>query len=329
MEPASLQAGEPEEQYQWYVLRGEEQVGPVSFGDLLKLVQQGLLLASHFVWKPGFSTWVRADTVAGLFLPPAPLPKAPVETDHSQYVGIITESLGADSGQQTGSEHPVQQTSSESTSTSTPSNEKGEVSRKSNYFVRHWRGQLSLPVSWWINGSLASGAAAMLVIALIEQLKGSLTPDAALPTVLGIFGSIYLLAMWQVVGTWRSATAYGRIHPRRWWGTVAKLLLIVALLRISVDFVQYTAPTVSNLYESYQSARTAKSLAGTIPISQQVAFTGPVADNRAAIFTRAEIRAALNTQTEVDACKTKQLKRNVDSRTAEGYCVVSLIGFPR
>ena len=34
--------------------------------------------------------------------------------------------------------------------------EAAQSSKSRNYFLRHWRGELSLPVTYWINNILAS-----------------------------------------------------------------------------------------------------------------------------------------------------------------------------
>jgi len=44
----------------------------------------------------------------------------------------------------------------------TPISESGE--KNTNYFIRHWRGELSLPVSYWVNGFLALIAACLLIM---------------------------------------------------------------------------------------------------------------------------------------------------------------------
>lgn len=52
---------------QWYVSRNEKEYGPVWFVDLAQYAEQGRLLKSDLIWKPGLASWVAAGEVSGLF----------------------------------------------------------------------------------------------------------------------------------------------------------------------------------------------------------------------------------------------------------------------
>lgn len=61
----------------WYYGVNQQQYGPVSFEDLLRLVKEGRLLPTDLVWNPDMGEqWVEARTVPGLILqgPPASVP---------------------------------------------------------------------------------------------------------------------------------------------------------------------------------------------------------------------------------------------------------------
>jgi hypothetical protein len=62
---------------EWYYADQGQQRGPVSFGDLQALIDEGRLKPSDLVWKTGWPEWVAAGTQPGLFAAP---PKAPRET---------------------------------------------------------------------------------------------------------------------------------------------------------------------------------------------------------------------------------------------------------
>jgi len=86
-----------------------------------------------------------------------------------------------------------------------------------SYVARHWRGELSLPVSYWINGGLVT--VGMNIIATLVELSGS--AGAAV---------LYLVAaapvsIWQIVGIWRSAD---RRHDG--WATAAKVMTVIGAL---------------------------------------------------------------------------------------------------
>src|SRR5208337_2623796 len=89
--------------------------------------------------------------------------------------------------------------------------------RTRNYLLRHWRGECSLAVSYWVNGWLA-----VIPIATVALLVGVASKEARQPwlylTGLSLIWSVVILAVvWQSVGTWRSAARAKRLRGRRFW----------------------------------------------------------------------------------------------------------------
>ncbi len=89
------------------------------------------------------------------------------------------------------------------------------------YLRRHWRGQLPLAQSWWLNcvllsllfgavNVLAQGGAAANTDVGLQML-------ALVAALVGLFG--LMLRSWQLVGLWRSAGRHGG-----GWGTAARVL---------------------------------------------------------------------------------------------------------
>jgi hypothetical protein len=76
-----------------------------------------------------------------------------------------------------------------------------------NFVARHWRGDLSLPMSFWINGVLFG-----LVWRLVPYSLTFLATNYRPPWT--IFGLIFfaiagaVLTLWTVVGIWRSSESY-------------------------------------------------------------------------------------------------------------------------
>src|SRR5690606_13459698 len=89
-----------------------------------------------------------------------------------------------------------------------------------NYFVRHWRGELSLPVSWWINGFILNLVLGGLSATLFASQEEFLSPRV----ILFLLFINLLIYVWQIVGIWRSAKYYveraeGSTPPRSGaWG---------------------------------------------------------------------------------------------------------------
>src|ERR1700674_4705482 len=85
-----------------------------------------------------------------------------------------------------------------------------DASPRGNFVTRHWRGNLSLPMSFWINGVLFGLVWRLLPYSLLvyQQMAGLRSGTWTMLGVIsfGIVGAI--LTVWTVVGIWRSSEAY-------------------------------------------------------------------------------------------------------------------------
>lgn len=100
--------------------------------------------------------------------------------------------------------------------------------RSGNYVLDHWRGALSLPVSYWINGSLIYGLGGTLLFIWFAGFSNefqSIQIKAAL-AVLAALGVI-MLWLWSAVGIWRSADNHSKRGGSVGWAGVAKAMVIV------------------------------------------------------------------------------------------------------
>jgi hypothetical protein len=99
------------------------------------------------------------------------------------------------------------------------------------YLSRHWHGELSLPVSFWLNLILlplplgfALGALTTWVSLLGEQMRsGSVAWLIAWPLLLAFDA-------WCLVGAWRSAVAYTDAGGRWLWAALARGVVAISLL---------------------------------------------------------------------------------------------------
>lgn len=99
------------------------------------------------------------------------------------------------------------------------------------YVQRHWRGEQSLARSFWLNN--------ILLGAIVVALIGYLVPEDAAPSIRAQLAWIWLstplallLAVWQLVGLWRSAARRIAETNRRWMPRLAKLFVAVNVLAI-------------------------------------------------------------------------------------------------
>ena len=81
------------------------------------------------------------------------------------------------------------------------------LAKRSNYLVRHWRGELLLPVSYWVNGILGGVLVAILNGAVsVSEAAGGL--KAAVAASILLYAIAFAISIWQIVGTWRSAASW-------------------------------------------------------------------------------------------------------------------------
>lgn len=100
-----------------------------------------------------------------------------------------------------------------------------------NYFVRHWRGALSLEVSFWVNG-FALWLLFFIAIAKLYPPYSSTFYDEMnfLRTVLIVVQ--YPVAVWQMVGIWRAADRRDRAGRPGLWTSLAKAMVMLILFRL-------------------------------------------------------------------------------------------------
>ena len=107
--------------------------------------------------------------------------------------------------------------------------------RHRNYLLRHWVGNLPLPLAYWVNGALLSTlvvVAAELLTRRIEEGGGSLR-QLALASLAFIVAAVTLW-VWSSVGIWRSAYWHRRRGGSARWAVAARLLVFVGLLATMV-----------------------------------------------------------------------------------------------
>jgi hypothetical protein len=122
--------------------------------------------------------------------------------------------------------------------------------RSRNYLVRHWRGELSLPVSYWLNGTVSGLVVGFMIggMAYLINWQGDAEPVVWLSTLVASWILAALLTIWQAVGIWRSAIRY-RQSGKDFWGGVAQMLTVAGVLLFPYDFGTVGAPQLAGIYE--------------------------------------------------------------------------------
>jgi hypothetical protein len=119
-----------------------------------------------------------------------------------------------------------------------------------NYFARHWRGELSLPVSYWLNGTLGGivVGAAIAGFGTVIALHNNAQPLMWLIAIGAIWLCVLIFTTWQAVGVWRSATRYKR-SGRSFWGGAAKTMVVIGAVQSAATFVTVGAPQLAGIFE--------------------------------------------------------------------------------
>lgn len=110
-----------------------------------------------------------------------------------------------------------------------------------NYFVRHWRGELSLPVSYWLNG----WGTTLLLTALIyvaNKVLDDVSLRAAASAAIGLNTLLLLATCWSSVGTWRSAGYHVSRGGAGGWAVTVQFLVVIGAIGTVTNFFLYVLP---------------------------------------------------------------------------------------
>jgi hypothetical protein len=97
-----------------------------------------------------------------------------------------------------------------------------------NYFVRHWRGHLPLPTSYWVNGLIIPTVLSVAALAELTHLARTeigLQSLAALDLGFLLFSA--LMWVWSIVGIWRSAGYHEDRGGSGGWANIARAVVLI------------------------------------------------------------------------------------------------------
>ena len=186
---------------------GERQLGPLSRDELTHFLHGQDPSVVH-VWREGLAEWVVATELPELALaasPPAP-----------KASGIEGSTLG---------------------------DRTTESRRFNNFIAMNWRGEFSLATSYWLFGFLGNLFAGILAAVMVAafQSDGDYQPKAIFTSIFLVWAGIGAVAVWQLVGVWRSANRHikarvllGKKSP---WAGLAKIAVVVGVLRLVGTFL--------------------------------------------------------------------------------------------
>ncbi|MHC4282740.1 MAG: COG3904 family protein [Planctomycetota bacterium] len=120
-------------------------------------------------------------------------------------------------------------------------------SPKTSYIRKHWRGELSLAVSFWINLFLLN-----IVIFLFSELLGYSeileNPVTSARVVLVFYAfAILIVYPWQIIGLWRSCNNHIKKSSKCFWPRTAQVLVVLGIICTLVN-LNSSWPTYKSLF---------------------------------------------------------------------------------
>jgi hypothetical protein len=124
----------------------------------------------------------------------------------------------------------------------------GSPVRRFNYIARHWRGDLSLPVSYWINDFVATIAVSVFFRNVRTFISLSDGPVVYAATITLISLVVIAVSVWQFVGIWRSAGKHRARGGRRFWAWAARFAVFTGFLGFAWTLSQQDLPKLKEFW---------------------------------------------------------------------------------
>lgn len=233
---------EGSQEHGWYVSRRGKRAGPLTEGQISRFIEAGKLRPDDLVWRNGLLKWTPVSDVPGLLSPP-PLPP---QTEHSTEREPIAslESIPAKSSSVTKEAIATHST----VKRPAPADRTDQEGKQRSYIARHWTGDLSLGISYWVNGTLVSLLVAVSTIILVA-VDVAESPKLYSAGVIGAWTLMFIVAIWQLVGIWRSASNHESRGGKRGWAIVAQIMVVIGLLGTANNAANQAGPQVSEYWK--------------------------------------------------------------------------------
>lgn len=120
--------------------------------------------------------------------------------------------------------------------------------RPAAYVLSHWRGELSLARSFWVNNVLLNVLAGGVIGAVQNAPWQDLELQAS--SAVWLLGAMIIvpISVWQVVGVWRAAARQLRLTGRRLWPRLAQAAMVIGVLQFAAQ-AQYYLPALKEHME--------------------------------------------------------------------------------
>ncbi|WP_409523689.1 hypothetical protein [Nitrincola sp. MINF-07-Sa-05] len=117
-----------------------------------------------------------------------------------------------------------------------------------NYIKRHWRGELSLAISFWVN--------VVLLNVIIKSFEAWFTHTqpidhpqvAAQFTIIYIAVGLLIIYPWQLVGLWRACIRHKAQTNKTGWAATAQVMAVFSIIATAGNLYK-TGPVYKDLYQ--------------------------------------------------------------------------------
>ena len=147
--------------------------------------------------------------------------------------------------------------------------------RSSSYILRHWRGELSLVRSYWVN-TLALTVLFGALFAALMLVEFADYPRLISVVMICAWPFSVIAQTWLSVGIWRSARHYSETHPRRYWGGVARLLTTIGWISTLSGFVIQGLPQMGGFMAVISETNQTRYALRALRSDTEMEVTGPL-----------------------------------------------------
>ncbi len=128
-------------------------------------------------------------------------------------------------------------------------------SRSYNFIAKHWRGEYSLGISYWLFGFLVAIFIIMMDIALSHFSDAmNLNTQNQGFLILVYYIVTIMAAVWQIVGVLRSASAHVSRGGKYSWAVTAQVLVCLGAFQLFVSFIVNGVPLIREGFDMVRGA---------------------------------------------------------------------------
>ncbi|MCJ7481583.1 MAG: GYF domain-containing protein [Thermodesulfovibrionales bacterium] len=226
----------------WFVLKSGRKEGPYHIEDIKKMIGLNQINPKTFLWKPGLTNWMAANSFQGLFV------LAKIESNiQSQFnANIVSPSNQSDVLSESVKIDPTFTNTNKSIDLT--SKQSVKRSKRPSYISRHWHGDLSLPISFWVNGVFLN----LLLLSLIKFVPWNnmvnVSPKIYSIIVILLWFFLAPISIWQLIGIWNSSSSYIKSGKSKFTGNFVKFIIILNLLNLYSTFAKTGIPQVKEYF---------------------------------------------------------------------------------